>query len=60
MLLVFGGADTLILPEIGERMASQIPDARLEIIEHAGHLVNIEAPEKFNALLCGWLARGSR
>lgn len=47
-LLVFGGADSLAVPAVGERMAEQIPGARLIVIPEAGHLVNIEFPEAFN------------
>ena len=48
VLLVFGGGDSLAVPAVGERMAAEIPDARLIVIPEAGHLVNIEFPEVFN------------
>jgi 3-oxoadipate enol-lactonase len=54
-LLVYGGDDRLTPPAIGERMAAQIPDARLEVIDGAGHLVNIEAPERFNRIVLDFL-----
>ena len=44
---VYGDDDRLTPPAIGERMAADIPGARLEVIERAGHLVNIEQPERF-------------
>ncbi|MCP5152700.1 MAG: alpha/beta fold hydrolase [Ectothiorhodospiraceae bacterium] len=56
VLLVFGAEDTLTPPAIGARMQAEIPDARLEVIADAGHLVNIEAPERFNAVLLEFLA----
>ena len=54
-LLIFGGADTLAVPAVGERMAAEIPDARLIVIPEAGHLVNIEFPEVFNESVLGCL-----
>jgi pimeloyl-ACP methyl ester carboxylesterase len=38
-------------------MADQIPGARLEVIESAGHLSSLEAPDEFNRLLRDHLAR---
>ena len=55
-LLVYGGGDRLTPPEIGRTMAEQIPGARLEVIAEAGHLVNIEAPERFNAIVLEFLS----
>ena len=54
-LLVFGGADTLAVPAVGERMAAEIPDARLIVIPEAGHLVNIEFPAVFNERVLAFL-----
>jgi 3-oxoadipate enol-lactonase len=47
-LLVFGADDRLTTPEIGRKMAAQIPGAKLVVIPDAGHLPNIERPEAFN------------
>jgi 3-oxoadipate enol-lactonase len=54
-LLVFGGADPLTPPAIGERMQAQIPQAQLAVIPDAGHLVNIEQPEAFNRVVLNFL-----
>lgn len=54
-LLVFGGDDRLTPPTIGKRMANEIPDSRLVVIEDAGHLPNIERPEAFNAVVLDFL-----
>lgn len=54
-LLVFGGADTLAVPAVGERMAAEIPDSRLIVMPEAGHLVNIEFPEVFNESVLDFL-----
>ena len=54
-LLVFGGADSLVVPAVGERMAAEIPNARLIVIPEAGHLVNIEFPDVFNERVLAFL-----
>jgi 3-oxoadipate enol-lactonase len=46
--IVVGDEDQLTPPEMSRRMADRIPGARLTLIEGAGHLSNIEQPEKFN------------
>lgn len=54
-LVVTGAADTLIPPAESEAMAAAIPDARLEILPDAGHLVAYEQPESFDRVLGEWL-----
>jgi len=44
-LVVWGAADQMIPREHGEAFASSIPGARLVIIEEAGHLPQLEAPD---------------
>ena len=55
--LIYGAEDRLTPPSIGREMQQQIPGAGLEIIEGAGHLVNIERGEEFNRVLLQFLAR---
>lgn len=55
-LVVTSTGDTLIPPEATSPMAEQIPEARLEVIEGAGHLSNLEAPDEFARLLRDHLA----
>jgi pimeloyl-ACP methyl ester carboxylesterase len=43
--------------ELARTFASQMPDARAEVIADTGHLVFLEAPDKFNALVLGFLAK---
>jgi len=50
-LVVTSTGDTLIPPEATKPMADQIPDATLAVIEGAGHLSSLEAPDEFNRLL---------
>jgi 3-oxoadipate enol-lactonase len=56
-LVITSTGDTLIPPEATTPIAEQIPGARLEIIQGAGHLSNLEAPEEFSRLLADHLAR---
>jgi pimeloyl-ACP methyl ester carboxylesterase len=56
-LVITSTGDTLIPAEASTPMAEQISGARLKIIEGAGHLSNMEAPEEFTRLLREHLAR---
>jgi pimeloyl-ACP methyl ester carboxylesterase len=55
-LVLTSTEDRLIAPQISADMAGQIPRGRLEMIEGAGHLSNLEAPEAFDAALLEHLA----
>ena len=50
-LVVAGDEDTVYPPEAAREVARRIPGARLEMIAGAGHLVNMEQPERFNQLV---------
>jgi 3-oxoadipate enol-lactonase len=56
-LVITSTGDTLIPAEATAPMGDQIPGTRLEIIERAGHLSNLEAPDEFNRLLREHLMR---
>jgi pimeloyl-ACP methyl ester carboxylesterase len=56
-LVVTATGDALIPPDATSPMADEIPGARLEVIEGAGHLSNQEAPQTFTRLLRGHLVR---
>jgi pimeloyl-ACP methyl ester carboxylesterase len=53
-LIVAGSQDTKFL-DASEHVARDIPNARLETIKGAGHLVNLEAPEEFNRVVMEFL-----
>ncbi len=53
--LIFGSEDTLTPPSIGEEMATILPDARLAVLEGAGHLSNLERPTEFTSTLRAFL-----
>jgi pimeloyl-ACP methyl ester carboxylesterase len=54
-LLVWGAADRLLVPAYAAHWQTQIPGARLETIEGAGHMLPYEQPEAFARALSGFL-----
>ena len=54
-LLVAGDDDTPCL-EPSLFLKATLPDAALCVLPRAGHLVNLEEPALFNAIVCGFLA----
>ena len=51
-VLIIHGADDQIIPFIeSEKMCEQISDARLVAIAQAGHLPNMEQPERYNQVV---------
>ncbi|MFN2589144.1 MAG: alpha/beta fold hydrolase [Actinomycetota bacterium] len=50
-LVVTGSGDTLIPPDATRPMAEGIRGARFEVIDAAGHLSNLERPDRFTELL---------
>lgn len=55
-LILCGRQDVLTPLDLHEEMARDIPGARLEIVEHCGHLSTLERPEEVNLLLRAWLS----
>jgi pimeloyl-ACP methyl ester carboxylesterase len=43
--------------ELARQLAAQMPNARAEVIADTGHLVFLEAPEKYKELVLGFLGR---
>jgi 3-oxoadipate enol-lactonase len=54
-LVVGGEEDVISSPEVMGAMAAKIPGAHHVTIPKTGHLSNLEAPEKFNAVLSDFL-----
>jgi 3-oxoadipate enol-lactonase len=55
-LVIVGSEDALTPPKDAELMRREIRDSRLEVIEGASHLSNLEQPEQFNRVLKNFLA----
>ncbi len=53
--LIIAGAQDERFIDASSYMERQIPNARLEIISGAGHMVNLEKPDEFNAALLSFL-----
>ena len=49
-LVVWGAADRMIPPEHGRAYASAIPGAQFRLIEHAGHMPQLETPAELLAV----------
>lgn len=54
-LVVVGTDDVEDIPAIARKLAAEIPGARLETIEGAGHLPSLERPDELNRLLLDFL-----
>jgi pimeloyl-ACP methyl ester carboxylesterase len=50
-LVVWGRHDRIVPLECGERYAKALADARLEIVEGAGHFVDLEKPDELAGLV---------
>jgi pimeloyl-ACP methyl ester carboxylesterase len=56
VLVAWGTEDTWIPVDRAHRLAELIPGARLELIEGAGHLIQLDAPVALATTLHRWLA----
>jgi pimeloyl-ACP methyl ester carboxylesterase len=54
-LVLCGGHDKITTPRRHEFMAELIPYAELVVIDEAGHLPTLEAPQKVNMALRAWM-----
>lgn len=57
VLVVTGELDTWAPPAQHEALAAVIPNAELVIVDGAGHMLPMEAPEALNAAIARWLSR---
>jgi pimeloyl-ACP methyl ester carboxylesterase len=55
-LLVWGARDRLVDPAYGDAFAAAIDDSRLEVVDGAGHLPQLEQAERTAALITEFLA----
>ncbi|GAA5446692.1 2-hydroxy-6-oxo-2,4-heptadienoate hydrolase [Deinococcus depolymerans] len=55
-LIIWGERDVLVPLTLGQLLHASIPHSRLEVISRAGHIVMVDAPRRFNALLLEFMA----
>jgi pimeloyl-ACP methyl ester carboxylesterase len=55
LLVAVGSADPVFPAELAREAAGLAPDGRLELFEGAGHLPNLEQPDRFNSVLRDFL-----
>ena len=51
LTVVVGDQDEILPVDEARQIAESAPDGRLEVVEGAGHVVNVDAPDRFNAIL---------
>jgi pimeloyl-ACP methyl ester carboxylesterase len=51
VLVLAGEEDTLTPPDPTAEWASEIPGSRMESVPQAGHIANLETPERVNELV---------
>jgi len=56
-LIVWGGEDRIVPPVCGEQYRDAIPGARLEVIAHCGHFIEVERAAELARLVRGFTAR---
>jgi pimeloyl-ACP methyl ester carboxylesterase len=57
MLMVVGELDLPGILDIADKVVAANPNAELVVVREVAHMVNMEAPERFNELLVGYLSR---
>jgi pimeloyl-ACP methyl ester carboxylesterase len=56
-LIVWGTADNWIPVDRAQRLAAEIPNSSVELIDGAGHLVQEDNPDELEAAIAGWLGQ---
>ena len=56
VLLVYGNKDAITPPRMGEYLAAKLPAARLEVFDKAAHAPFLSHPERFSALVEGFVS----
>ena len=59
-LVVWGRDDRIVPLECGERYAKALPNARLSVVDNAGHFVEMEQPDRAAQLVADSPARPER
>src|SRR5205807_464685 len=57
-LVVWGRDDRIVPLECGERYAKALPRARLEVVDGAGHFLEMEKPHELAQLVTNFVSQG--
>ena len=57
LTVAVGDRDEILPVDEARQIAESAPDARFEVVEGAGHVVNVDAPERFNGIMLELLSR---
>ena len=57
VLFLCGAEDALCPPSWHKTMAARCSDSEVHVIDGAGHLLPLEQPDQFSAVIDGWLMR---
>lgn len=58
-LIVWGADDRLLPPTLGSVFSAEIPNARLAVLDHCGHVPMLEAPDDLHRELRRFLEEGA-
>jgi pimeloyl-ACP methyl ester carboxylesterase len=56
VLVITGDDDRIVPKELSTRLASELPNARLSVVDHCGHVPQEECPDAFLRLVKGFLS----
>jgi len=56
-LLLWGSDDRIVPPKVGEELARLLPNARIEVLPGAGHMLPEERPEEVNRRVLDFLSK---
>jgi pimeloyl-ACP methyl ester carboxylesterase len=59
LVVVVGDQDDIVPVEEARKIAASAQNGLLEVVEGAGHVVSVDAPERFNQILLGLLRSAS-
>lgn len=57
-LVAWGQQDAIVPPSTGQEWVEALPDARLELVDGAGHYVEMEQPDRLAELINAFVATG--
>ena len=49
--MIFGARDRYLNPQVARNFAALFPNSRLHLLDHAGHYVQVDQPQRVAALI---------